>query len=102
MIRPEVEELIRYGCLPSEDEPEEKIAEAERLLHAVRGPVTDEEAHALVRVFGPDDCYGLSWTLVHLIETAPGALQAEYDARGGNPWVDVLNARLAAARGHAD
>lgn len=100
-MRPEVEALVRHGRLPAEDEAEAQTDEAERLLHAVRGPLTDEEAHALVRVFGPDDCHGLSWTLVHLIETAPGALRAEYDARGGNPWVGVLNARAAAARGDA-
>lgn len=102
MMRPEVEALVRHGRLPAEDEAEEKIAEVERLLHAVRAPLTDVEAHALVGIFGPDDCYGLSWTLVHLIETAPGALRAEYDARGGDPWVGVLNARVAAARGDAD
>ena len=35
-------------------------------------PVTDEEACALVKLFGSDDCVGLAWTLLHLIETAPG------------------------------
>ncbi|MDB6032726.1 MAG: hypothetical protein JWM16_3064, partial [Verrucomicrobiales bacterium] len=27
---------------------------------------------ALVKVFGPDDYYGLAWSLLHLIESAPG------------------------------
>jgi hypothetical protein len=44
----------------------------EEQLSKVRTPITDEEARALVRLFGPDDCLGLAWTLLHLIETAPG------------------------------
>ena len=23
-------------------------------------------------VFGPDECFGLAWSILHLIETAPG------------------------------
>jgi hypothetical protein len=41
-------------------------------LSKVQIPVTDKEACAMVRLFGPDDCFGLAWTLLHLIETAPG------------------------------
>jgi hypothetical protein len=26
----------------------------------------------MVSLFGPDGCFGLAWTLVHLIETSPG------------------------------
>jgi predicted RNA-binding Zn ribbon-like protein len=32
--------------------------------------------HALTACFGPDDCYGVGWTLIHVIETAPGPLPA--------------------------
>jgi len=50
-----------------------KIVERwQNLLAAVKTPVSDDEARALVRVFGPDDCFGLAWTLLHLIETAHG------------------------------
>jgi hypothetical protein len=34
--------------------------------------ISDAEVRGLVHLFGPDECYGLAWTLLHLIETAPG------------------------------
>ena len=34
--------------------------------------ISDAEVRSLVHLFGPDECYGLAWTLLHLIETAPG------------------------------
>lgn len=54
----------------------------------------------LLAGFGPDDCYGLAWTLLHLIETAPGAQTAEYPADSDNPWVQQLRRRVENARGH--
>lgn len=48
------------------------IREFEDLLGKIKSPLTDEEACALVGTFGPDDCFGLAWTLLHLIESAPG------------------------------
>ena len=48
------------------DEPEQM----ER-YQSVKPPVTDEEAEELVECFGPDDCFGLAWSLVHLVETSP-------------------------------
>ncbi|MEU0382903.1 hypothetical protein [Streptomyces chartreusis] len=56
------------------DTPEiEVISETQRLLERIPKPVTDDEAQALATLFGPDNCFGLAWTLLHLIETAPGA-----------------------------
>ena len=52
----------------------------------------------IATVFGPDDCYGLAWTLLHLIETAPGALTARYGQNSENSWVQLLNARVENAR----
>ncbi|MEW2417824.1 hypothetical protein AB0953_29475 [Streptomyces sp. NPDC046866] len=51
--------------------PAEDIDRRERQLTAISRRVTSEEAAALATCFGPDDCYGVAWTLVHLIETAP-------------------------------
>lgn len=51
-----------------------KIKLYEQLLTEIHTPVTDEEAVALLSMFGPDDCFGMSWSLVHIIETAPGWL----------------------------
>jgi hypothetical protein len=53
---------------------------------AISRPVTAEEAKALVACFGPDDCYGVAWSLLHLIETGPNPVLAAEPARGANEW----------------
>ena len=56
-----------------------------------RRPVTDDEAALLIRCFGPDDCFGLAWTLLHLIETAPGRLPLKAEpSPAENEWVRRL------------
>lgn len=60
--------------LPSEDDdsiPEEEFQRIESLMDAITRPVTTEEAEALIPLLGDDTCYGLAWTLLHIIETAP-------------------------------
>lgn len=96
-IRPEVYDLVSAGPFPSEEASEEEIANTQRLLERIAAPVSDEEAQALTMVFGPDDCFGLSWTLLHLIETAPSAQSAYYPRNSDNPWVELLAARVSAA-----
>ena len=98
-MRQEVTDLVRFGSLPSEDGGEQQINEAETLLARVPKPLTDEEATALVEVFGPDDCFGLAWTLLHLIETAPSARTAVYHRGDNNPWIRLLNDRVSSASG---
>ncbi len=95
--RQEVEKFVVAGPLPSEDASEQEIAEAQRLLERITAPVTDEEAQLLATAFGDDNCYGLAWTLLHLIETAPHARNTRYRTGIGGTWVDLLNARVNAA-----
>lgn len=65
--------LLGLGPLPSATAATISMMQAfEEQLSKVQTPVSDEEACALVKLFGPDDCFGLAWTLLHLIETAPG------------------------------
>lgn len=65
----------------------------EEQLSKVHTPISDDEAKALVRLFGPDDCFGLAWTLLHLIENAPSWVME--DAINGleGVWVDRLRER---------
>jgi hypothetical protein len=96
-VRETVEALVAAGPLPSEDAPPMDIEQIQRLLEQVAAPVSDAEAHLLAGIFGPDNCFGLSWTLLHLIETAPGARTADYSIHAENEWIQLLRARQAAA-----
>lgn len=75
MIRPEIEELERLGPLPADDDDDpgidRKLFDVEHLLAAVDPPVTVEEGRVLAALFPRDGgtCYGLAWSLLHLIET---------------------------------
>ena len=72
-MRKEVQELSNLGpLLDCETAEEEQLKRYESLLSSITPPVSDAEARSLVHLFGPDECYDLSWTLLHLIETAPG------------------------------
>ena len=47
-------------------------------------------------MFGSDDCFGLAWSLITIIETAPG-WPGNLDLSGDNRWLRVLRLRLANA-----
>lgn len=55
-------------------------------MDAISRPVTGEEARALVDCFGSDDCYGVAWTLLHLIETGPNPVLKAQPASDANEW----------------
>lgn len=55
-------------------------------LESISKPVTEQEAAALVTCFGPDDCYGVAWTLLHLIETSPHQVLKTKPALDANEW----------------
>lgn len=72
-VRKEIEDMRTLGPLPSEDDADLSVLKTyEELYRAVVKPVTDEEARILVELFGPDGCFGLASSIMHLIETAPG------------------------------
>jgi len=53
--------------------------------------VNDEEAALLIECFGPDDCYGLAWALLHLIESAPGGIPLRSKpSPSSNEWIQLL------------
>lgn len=97
-MRKEVQELVRMGPLPDCDTAyEEQLKVYENLLSRVSPPISDEEARSFVRLFGPDECYGLAWTLLHLIESAPGWPLQDCFKDKSNEWTERL--RLRAERG---
>jgi hypothetical protein len=86
--------LLLLGPLPSSAAAAAPVVQAfEEQLSKVQTPITDEEACALLKVFGSDDCFGLAWTLLHLIETAPGwPLESALVSLEGE-WIDRLRER---------
>lgn len=72
-MRKEVSELIKLGPMPDEKEDiaDGVIEKYEEVLHSISRPVSREEAEGLIQIFPEDGCFGLDWTLLHLIETAP-------------------------------
>ncbi|MEW1827459.1 hypothetical protein [Streptomyces sp. NPDC088196] len=95
-MRPEVRAFVAEGPLPDSDASEEEIDGRVRQLDAIGKPVTGEEARALVARFGPDDCYGVAWTLLHLIETGPNPVLAVEPAPDADEWHQSLYRRAAA------
>jgi hypothetical protein len=68
-----IDALRKIGRLPSsEDATSQIVDELERLLRKMHPPISDAEAIQLVNMLGPDDFYGLAWTMIHLIESSPG------------------------------
>ena len=86
--------LLKLGPLPSSTTASVPTLQAfEGQLSKVQAPITDEEACALVKLFGSDECFGLAWTVLHLIETAPGwPVDAALDGIEGE-WIDRLRQR---------
>jgi len=68
----EVEDLLKHGPLPSESASVEEIQHIQDLIERITTPLNLEESVALARLLGNDYCFGLAWTVIHLIETAPG------------------------------
>jgi hypothetical protein len=106
-MRTAVAELSDLGQLPSSDAAISNpdggplLERLEHLITSIQRPVTDEEARALLKIFPSDDdeCFGLAWTVLHLIETAPGWPLVDCLRDTGNEWVRRLKER--AIRGGA-
>ncbi len=92
-MRPEVIAFLNLGPLPSEEADEATIERAETALHSIAPPLDDDEAEALMGCFGKDACFGLAWTLVHLIETSPAACPLPLPSHADNAWLHLLYAR---------
>src|SRR5438874_6079816 len=92
-MRPEVAQLAALGRFPHElDVDEADLAERERLVVAIEPPVTEEEARALVPPLGAEDdsLFGLAWSLVTLVESAPGWPYWDLLADQAIPWIAIL------------
>jgi len=95
-VRTEIAELEQLGPLPSEDDADvSQLARIEALYRAIATPITDNEACVLVELFGPDGCYGLASSFMHLIETAPGWPLKDCLAQLSSDWkIELRNRAL--------
>jgi hypothetical protein len=94
-----VAELVRLGPLPSlVNADRNRVEKWQITLATVQRPVANDDASALARLFGPDDCFGLAWELIYLIETAPTWPLADALTNRTNAWIDVLIARAEGKR----
>jgi hypothetical protein len=94
-MRAEVSQLVGKGLLPSSTSGADRIKEWNGALEKIVPPLSDEEATALTKLFPAveDDCYGLAWTLIHLIETAPHWPLDQCLQNTDNPWILYLRQR---------
>lgn len=99
-IRAEVDAFVARGVLPDEHHAEANDLRARvELMTAIAPPVTADEARALSACFGPDDCFGVAWTLLHLIETARIPVYDRAPGPDANEWSRRLWARAGGQRG---
>jgi hypothetical protein len=93
-VRSEVLRFAQLGPLPPESDDaeagDEAFGELERSRRAVRWPVSDDEARLLAQGFGVDECFGLAWTLLQLVETAPTPVPAAEPPATANEWLRLL------------
>jgi hypothetical protein len=95
-----VSQLVDLGPLPDEGQADVAHLQAvESALAQVDCPVTGEEALALLSIFPTDEssCFGLAWSILHLVETAPDWPLAQARLHAANPWVRTMLERAASA-----
>ena len=94
-MRKQIADLARLGPMPaSKLVGEDEVAEYQRLLQGITPPVSDQEVVVLCRLFGDDDFFGLAWSLLHLVESAPGWPIPGCLSHSDNEWIDTLRQRL--------
>jgi hypothetical protein len=93
-MRDQVRSLVRLGPLPDDERADVGwLKEFGDLLNGIEPPLTAEEAQTLLGLFGPDDCYGLPWSLLHLIESAPYSAIEDRLRDSRNRWEELLRQR---------
>jgi hypothetical protein len=93
-MRQAVIALAELGQMPDERAAPETVQAYEQLVQELDPPASNEEARVLLDVLPRDDStlFGLAWSVLHLIETAPGWPDVDaLDDRGW--WVKILRER---------
>ncbi|CAN5286182.1 hypothetical protein BH10PLA2_BH10PLA2_10810 [soil metagenome] len=95
-MRPEVLDLAHLGRLPNSSDSVNSIKAWQLVFEKIQPPVSDEEARILIKLLpaDDDDCFGLAWSLIHLIETSPKWPLKDCLTEKSNPWIELLRIRL--------
>lgn len=100
-VRSEVQQLVDLGRFPPSggDVDPDDIDHRAALIRSIKPPLTQEEAAALMTCFGPDEAFGLAWSLVHLIEKTDGGVFIENrPPPSENEWMRLLWERAQRGR----
>jgi hypothetical protein len=90
-VRKEVRSFVDLGPLPPEDTASEaEVREAQHHVEAITPPVSREEVTLLIGSFRRDTCFGLAWTLLHLIESGPNPAIRTEPTDDTNEWIKLL------------
>lgn len=101
-IRTEVIELKKLGVMPNHDDDNVEdivIEKFENLLGSLGGRINKDEGDVLIKIFPKESCYGLEWTLLHLIESLFRQItKSEYEELilkcNSAEWKNLLLTRL--------
>lgn len=87
-IRKQVLDFASMGPLPASDVADEAdLMSRESTLRTIERPVLPEEALVLIELFGPDECYGLAWMLLHTIESCPALPTPSPELLARSEWL---------------
>ncbi|HEY7382528.1 MAG TPA: hypothetical protein VH743_02575 [Beijerinckiaceae bacterium] len=93
-IQDAVMELAKLGSLPASAACDiARLQAVQEIMRRIKRPISNDDARVLIGLFGPDDCFGLAWALLHLIETAPDWPLADCLDQPHNEWIDRLKKR---------
>ena len=89
--------LASLGPMPAAEQASDHIiGKWESALLSVKTPISSNDAKVLVGLFGTDDCFGLAWTLIHALETAPEWPMWDLLPASGGDWIQLLRDRAGA------
>lgn len=95
-IRSAVAELGKLGPLPEADDSAEDsvLQRYEQLLGTICEPLNVAEATIIAGIFPRSTCFGLEWTLLHLLERSQDWPSAAMESVCAPRWRRELETRL--------
>lgn len=94
-LRREIKEIQRIERKSScEDYPESVFSKIEHLLDTIFPPLNYAEASILVSLVPDGSCYGLEWSMIHLVESCDSIDENLIDLCQSLDWREVLMERL--------